>query len=161
MSIMLKKSLISVPTLALLSACGGGGGNSSSSDPRADIARVFSDGSGVARVVFSDGAKSLVVTPNVANEVAYFNENNVPDVTTTGDAIEGDEAPGGGITYEGAIIRGNRAANVTAVASPSQDAAIYYIDYVNDGAILRAEGAPHGSLPAGEFTYTGTMVIGL
>ena len=161
---MLNKPLVAVSAFAALAACsGGGGGSNMTSEAPLSVARVFSDGSGVARGKnVNDGSKSLFVAPDIAALVSEVN---------SGDGASGDElissievvgpAPGGGVKGEGAISVGAEAANVDAVKHPDDTAAIFYFDQPNAGSMVVAIGVDHGSLPEGEFTYSGTLATGV
>lgn len=152
------KLLVTLPTLALLAACGG----SSTGSVSYTALKVFSNGDGVGRGVASDGTKMVFITPDVGATVTSANagSSDALNVTESDFPIVQVLATNANLR-QGAVTIEGIAANVTIVEDLGGDASLILFDIPSYASLGMAGGSAMTGNPTGTHTYDGTMTMAL
>ena len=159
-------TLLATTAVLALSACGGSG-DGSATNPTVSFTAVkaFSDVAGVARGVASDGSRSVVISPDIAEVVSSAN-------STTQQQIDGINASDFPIVQElstNANLREGALSfdafpgvvmNVLAIEDLGSDSAVVLLSIPTYGNAVIASGTPLTNIPSGNFTYSGTLGTG-
>lgn len=153
-----------------LAACGGGSGSADSNGgpsapPTANYSALtaFADGGGVGRGVDEDGGQLVFIGPDITEAIAQLNDQSQDDLAD----IDIEDFPivqvfdNDANLREGAISVEGFTFNVTIVEDAGGQAGIFLFEDPGFSNILMAGGTGVGSLPAGTFTYSGTLATGL
>ena len=150
------RTLLALPAVVLLAACGGGGDGLATAN--FTTLKAFSDGAGVARGVASDGTQMVVIGPDIAEVVASANQNDPADLQFSDFAIV-DTRPTAVIRQGTATVDG-QVANITIVEDKGGEAGLIYMEIPGGGDAVFATGSAFGAAPNGSYTYNGVHIIG-
>ena len=150
----MQKTVIGTIIALTVSGCGGGGeGNTVGIN--ATSARVFQDGSGVAKISYDNGLVAYALAPDVAASVAAANiDNSVEVLDTSGFSIIS--------RTNGYTIRQGAVGGINALVGENDTSGANSMVYVfdNTGDALLVATKPTSSLPSGTHTYRGLYAVG-
>lgn len=149
------KMVYTTPAIILLAACGGGGGSNEVTVSSAVVQTPFDDGSGVARVVASNGEEAVVLSPNIVNVSAALRDNttDASDIQISDFAVA-SQRNGYNIRTGAATIDGVAVNIVTSEEIGNDDIEILYM-YTSTDDFLATNTNPVQTYPSGTHTYNG------
>ncbi len=154
----MKTVLLSLPAIALLTACGGSGDGGSSNPvaPPPTVLSIFGDGAGVARATATENGFTLVVHVMAADIRNYSYANSVA-VDLSGLTFQGSNAYG--YSEDGYVTANGVPLYYWIFTDNSGEVFMGYIssDYENRSFV---GGDMVSNIPTGTYMYNGTNLIG-
>lgn len=155
---MNKKLILAAPCLAMLAACGGG----STGGASYTTLQVFSDGTGVAKGVGSDGSQALIMAPDIALVVQAANNATQQDIASVrvSDFPVVQSLSTNANLRQGTVTSSGVVFNTTAIEDLGGEAGLIILEIPNQYSAAMATGTTLTGTPVGTHTYSGTMTMG-
>ena len=157
-------TLLATTAVLALAACGGSGdGTAANPTVSFTTAKQFADGGGVATGVRSDGARSVFISPDIAEVVQAANSTSQEDLTdiNRSDFPIVQVLPSNANMRQGAMTVDGIVFNVTVFEDLGDNSQVALLEIPNSANAIISGGSPLGTIPTGGFTYSGTLGTGL